>query len=235
MRRTRSVCSASTAHATARYVLPVPAGPMPNVRSRRVDVREVLALIRAAAANAAALRVDRHFVRGARHHDRRGLHVRFLHGEVHAIGRQRLARRQLEQVPQHVLGRHRRLRRPGDLDPAAATAHLHVEPLLDVPQVLVHRADEVREPARCRRARTRDRALRWMRSCNGCAAAATRRPLRHCACSVITTSAKLVDQRLRAVEVHPAHVLGAARQLLRVLLRRTLDQHALHRADHARG
>ena len=111
-----------------------------------MNVREVLALIRAAAADAAALRVNRHFVRGARHHDRRGIHVRFLHGEVHAIGRQRFARRQLEQVPQHVLGCHRRLRRAGDFDPAAAPAHLHVQPLLDMPQVLVHRADEVREP-----------------------------------------------------------------------------------------
>ena len=33
MRRTLPECSASTALATARYVLPVPAGPMPNVRS----------------------------------------------------------------------------------------------------------------------------------------------------------------------------------------------------------
>src|SRR5690606_6003924 len=43
---------------------------------------------------------------------------------------------------------------------------------------------------------------------------------------------KLVEQRLRPVKVHPPHVLGAARQLARILLRRTFNQHTLYRAHH---
>src|SRR5688572_12379148 len=44
---------------------------------------------------------------------------------------------------------------------------------------------------------------------------------------------ELADERSRADEVDPALILGAARELARVLLRLALDEDALHRADHA--
>ena len=115
------------------------------------------------------------------------------------------------------------------LQAVAAPAHLDAEALLDVAQVLLHRPREVGEP-RVVGPVERDLARLDRASLKRCSArGSTSRPRSEFGiASVISTSAKRVDQRGRTVEIDPAVVLGAARELARIPPRRPLDEHALH-------
>ena len=119
-----------------------------------------------------------------------------------------------------------------ELQPVTAAPHVDAETLLDVAQVLLHRAREVGEPVVVG-FRERDLAL-FRRIVQATLRAGSREPaaqrIRHRLGDLDVDVA--VDQRGRPVEVDPAVVAGAARELAGVAARRALDQHALYGADH---
>ena len=65
---------------------------------------------------------------------------------MHSIGRQRLDSRKIEEAAQYLLGCDRRGLRARHFDPTAATTHVDAEPLFDMPQIFIHRPDEIGEP-----------------------------------------------------------------------------------------
>ena len=69
---------------------------------------------------------------------------------MHALERDLLAIRGLEQVAQQVFGG-RAARSPGDAEVRAAALHRHAHAILDEAQVLVERAAQVRQPGVVRR------------------------------------------------------------------------------------
>ena len=124
---------------------------MPNVRSLVRMLREVLALVRAARADAAARHAHGDLVRGARRRRGAVLHAsRSRSARCTRSGVTCLVVREVEQLAQHVLRRLRRAR-AGDAEVAAAAADLHAEPLLDQAQVLVERTAQVGEARVVRR------------------------------------------------------------------------------------
>ena len=225
--------------------MPVPAGPMPKVRSRRADVLQVIALVRAARADAAARHAHAVLVR-RRRCQRPRPRLALAQRQVHPLRQSR---------PRCAPARTARAAAPR---PARACAPLtrKVSPrrwmrtprrCLQQAQVLIERSAQVRQPrvvgrneiefARCFRRRLRPRASAARRhgaALDSSALAAVRRPRRLWAsASRDVTSTK-----------RPMSCAGPAKFTQRLLsvrpassrasfFARALDQHALHAAHHA--
>ena len=217
--------------------MPVPAGPMPNVRSLRVDVaRDTRADSRRAPRIAAALHAHRHCssVRRAVHDARPASHARSRSARCTRSGVTASLADELEQLAQHVL-RRVAARAPVTRKFVAAARRIsHVQALLDQAQVLVERAARGSRAARCRRLELEFATVRAA-SCDGTRAHCEQAAAQRCCGSafVIDDVGEPADQRLRARRSSPSALFSVRpASSLRVLLRRPLDQHALHAADH---
>ncbi len=119
--------------------MPVPAGPMPKVRScERIAWRYCCWLAPRPRISPRSVSTASRVVRRAR------AHAALLDREVHVLGRHRLAARALVELAQH--GRPGRGVRAAQREAPGAAADLDAEPVLDLVQVLVERPADRGEP-----------------------------------------------------------------------------------------
>src|SRR5690606_32945774 len=231
-RRTASAVSASTAAATAIYVLPVPAGPMPNVRSRSRIARAYSAWCAPRARTS-----------------RRRVWITDASGSPRPPGRACSTSDRCTRSGSSV-SRSVAAKRSSRTARAFSTASAPPAISKRLPRFLMRTSSRCSMSRRCSSSwPVRFASRRWS---SGTSSSSTR-------CAVVDASGnglqhrprvesssqgvrqrlgnahvdELADESRIACEVDPAVVLGAARDLARGLLRRPLDEHALHRAYHA--
>ena len=157
--------------------------------------------------------------------------------QVHALGVELLGLGEIEQVLEHAPAARRSRVGARELEAVAAVVDADAELPLDLPQMLVELPAHAREPPRVvgrqhdGQRRFEFRVRQATDFCVACGNETTSQAVAHGLGD--DDVGELADERRRADEVDPALVLGAARELARVLLRLALDEDALHGADHA--